>query len=92
MPPEPKWHDEEETVFRKAVTVEEEIGATRIIPENVALSPMEQSIAELPVESEGLSSLTPSSVTNSDELDQLQDIFTTSTFVNSGILSSPCCM
>ncbi|CAI9727357.1 Hypothetical predicted protein [Octopus vulgaris] len=82
--PEPKRHEEEETVFRKAVTVEEEIGAARIVPENVALSPMEQSIAELPVESEGLSSLTPSSITNSDDtLDQLQDIFTTSTFVNS---------
>ncbi|GAB1600183.1 BSD domain-containing protein 1-like isoform X1 [Argonauta hians] len=86
--PEQKRHIEENTVFRKAVTVEEEMGATRTVPEEEeVVSPMQQSIAELQVQSEGLStSLLPSSSTNSnDALDQLEDILTTSTFVNSDV-------
>lgn len=73
----------EETHFRKAVTVEQEIGSTALVEDQVdpCLS-NEQNVAELQVDTDGS---VPQSQTNSESaLDQLKDIPATSNFVNSG--------
>lgn len=72
----------EETHFRKAVTVEQEIGSTALVEDQVdpCLS-NEQNVAELQVDTDGS---VPQSQTNSESaLDQLKDIPATSNFVNS---------
>lgn len=73
---------EEETHFRKAVTVEQEIGSTAFVDEQADMCPLnEQNVAELQVDSNDSE---PHSQSSSEPaVDELQDIPATSNFVNS---------
>ena len=75
----------EETHFRKAVTVEQEIGSTGLVEEQVGTCLLnEPNVAELQVDTDDN---VPQSQSNSESaLDQLKDIPATSNFVNSGVL------